>query len=45
MGESLDANWVLNGALVFVTVFGFVISPVITGWWLAGLKKDDAKSN
>lgn len=40
VGEGLDVNWVLNGALVFVTVFGFVVSPLITGWWLAGLRKE-----
>ena len=40
MGESMAANVVLNSILVFVTVFGFVVSPAITGWWLADLKKE-----
>lgn len=40
-GQSLAVNWVLNGALVFVTVFGFIVSPAITGWWLAGLRKNN----
>ena len=40
-GQSLDVNWVLNGALLFVTMFGFIVSPAVTGWWLAGLRKDD----
>ena len=39
-GESLDVNWALNAALVFVTVFGFVVSPLVTGWWIAGLRKE-----
>ncbi|KAL7525411.1 hypothetical protein ACHAWF_001349 [Thalassiosira exigua] len=34
-GEVMAANKVLNGLLVFVTVFGFVVSPAVTGWWLA----------
>jgi uncharacterized membrane protein YdjX (TVP38/TMEM64 family) len=42
-GETLDVNWLLNGCLVFVTVFGFVVSPVVTGWWLADLKRDEKK--
>ncbi|KAL7477513.1 hypothetical protein ACHAW6_003321 [Cyclotella cf. meneghiniana] len=42
-GETLEVNWVLNGCLVFVTVFGFVVSPVVTGWWLADLKRDKKK--
>ena len=38
--NSLDVNWALNGALLFVTVFGFVVSPLITGWWLTSMKDD-----
>lgn len=33
-------NHILNALLVFVTVFGFVVSPAITGWWLADLRKE-----
>lgn len=40
MGESMAANVVLNSLLVFVTVFGFVVSPAITGWWLADLRNE-----
>jgi len=43
MGETIDANWILNGTLVFVTVFGFVISPLITGWWISDLKNENTK--
>ena len=39
--DSFEVNWILNGCLVFVTVFGFVISPVVTGWWLTDLRRDD----
>lgn len=39
MGESMTTNVVLNSILVFVTIFGFVVSPAITGWWLADLRK------
>ncbi len=38
MGEIVPTNYILNGLLVFVTVFGFVFSPAITGWWLADLR-------
>lgn len=41
MGTKLDVNWALNGALLFVTVFGFVVSPLITGWWLTSMKNDN----
>jgi len=34
VGEMMPTNFILNGLLVFVTVFGFVISPAVTGWWL-----------
>jgi uncharacterized membrane protein YdjX (TVP38/TMEM64 family) len=40
MGETMAANVVLNSLLIFVTVFGFVVSPAITGWWLADLRKE-----
>jgi len=40
LGEVVPKNYVLNGLLVFVTVFGFVVSPAITGWWLADLRKE-----
>mmetsp|Transcript_6846 Transcript_6846/g.11517 ORF Transcript_6846/g.11517 Transcript_6846/m.11517 type:complete len:339 (-) Transcript_6846:147-1163(-) len=40
MGETMAANLVLNSLLIFVTVFGFVVSPAITGWWLADLRKE-----
>ena len=39
-GGIIPANLVLNGLLAFVTVFGFVVSPAITGWWLADLRKE-----
>jgi len=39
-GVTLDANIILNGLLIFVTIFGFTISPAVTGWWLAGLRKE-----
>ena len=39
-GESIATNVVLNSLLVFVTTFGFVVSPAITGWWLADLRKE-----
>jgi uncharacterized membrane protein YdjX (TVP38/TMEM64 family) len=39
MGESMTTNVVLNSILVFVTIFGFVVSPAITGWWLTDLRK------
>jgi len=39
-GEVIPANLVLNGLLAFVTVFGFVVSPAITGLWLADLRKE-----
>jgi len=38
-GETMAANVILNGLLVFVTVFGFVISPAVTGWWLRDLSR------
>ena len=40
LGEIVPKNYILNGLLVFVTVFGFVVSPAITGWWLADLRKE-----
>ena len=40
VGETMAANLVLNSLLIFVTVVGFVISPAITGWWLADLRKE-----
>ena len=40
-GEVLATNKVLNGLLVFVTFFGFVVSPLVTGWWLADLRTTD----
>lgn len=40
VGETMAANVVLNSLLIFVTVFGFVVSPAITGWWLADLRKE-----
>ncbi|KAL9189875.1 hypothetical protein ACHAXT_009550 [Thalassiosira profunda] len=40
-GESMAPNVVLNGLLVFVTIFGFVVSPLVTGWWLADLRKGE----
>lgn len=39
-GEIMASNKVLNWLLAFVTFFGFVVSPAITGWWLADLRKD-----
>ena len=39
-GEVMATNKVLNGLLVFVTFFGFVVSPLVTGWWLADLRND-----
>lgn len=39
-GEVVASNKVLNWLLAFVTFFGFVVSPAITGWWLADLRKD-----
>lgn len=39
-GEVMVANKVLNGLLVFVTFFGFVVSPIVTGWWLNDLRKE-----
>jgi len=39
-GEIMASNKVLNWLLAFVTFFGFVVSPAITGWWLAELRKD-----
>ncbi len=39
MGESMTTNVVLNSILVFVTIFGFVVSPAITAGWLADLRK------
>eukprot|EP00970_Alexandrium_tamarense_P002986 scaffold427_cov103-Alexandrium_tamarense.AAC.41 len=39
-GEVMDANVALNSALVFVTFLGFVISPIVTGWWLNDLRKE-----
>ncbi|KAL7531333.1 hypothetical protein ACHAXR_003983, partial [Thalassiosira sp. AJA248-18] len=39
-GETMAANVILNGLLVFVTIFGFVVSPAVTGWWLAKLRKE-----
>ena len=38
-GMEMAANILLNGLLAFVTVFGFVVSPTITGLWLADLRK------
>ena len=40
-GGEIPANIVLNGLLAFVTVFGFVVSPAITGLWLADLHRED----
>jgi hypothetical protein len=44
VGEDVAAavpkNHVLNGLLIFVTIFGFVVSPAITGWWLADLRNE-----
>ncbi|KAL3791849.1 hypothetical protein ACHAW5_002900 [Stephanodiscus triporus] len=37
-GGEMPANLVLNGLLAFVTIFGFVVSPTITGLWLADLR-------
>mmetsp|Transcript_9918 Transcript_9918/g.19273 ORF Transcript_9918/g.19273 Transcript_9918/m.19273 type:complete len:340 (-) Transcript_9918:27-1046(-) len=39
LGEPIASNVVLNGFLVCVTIFGFVVSPAVTGWWLADLRK------
>jgi len=39
-GEVMVANKILNGLLVFVTFFGFVVSPIVTGWWLNDLRKE-----
>ena len=39
-GETMGANVVLNGLLLFVTIFGFVVSPALTGWWFASLKDE-----
>ena len=33
-------NYILNGLLIFVTIFGFVVSPALTGWWLADLRNE-----
>ena len=38
-GMEMAANILLNGLLALVTVFGFVVSPTITGLWLADLRK------
>jgi uncharacterized membrane protein YdjX (TVP38/TMEM64 family) len=38
-GMEMAANILLNGLLAFVTIFGFVVSPTITGLWLADLRK------
>ena len=38
-GMEMAANILLNGLLAFVSVFGFVVSPTITGLWLADLRK------
>ncbi len=40
LGEPMAANIVLNLSLVFVTFFGFVVSPAVTGWWLADVRKE-----
>lgn len=39
VGMEMAANMLLNGLLAFVTIFGFVVSPTITGLWLADLRK------
>ncbi len=36
----IPPNLILNGLLAFVTVFGFVVSPTITGLWLADLRRE-----
>ena len=40
MGETMAANAVLNWSVIFVFIFGFVISPSVTGWWLADLRQE-----
>lgn len=41
-GEKMAANVILNGSLVFVTVFGFLVSPLITAWWLTDLRREES---
>ena len=40
VGETMAANVILNGLVVFVTIFGFVVSPAVTGWWIADLNRE-----
>ncbi len=42
--EAMPANVILNGLLAFVTIFGFVVSPTITGLWLADLRKMESRA-
>ena len=43
-GETMPANRVLRGLLAFVTFFGFVVSPALTGWWLADVGREKKKT-
>mmetsp|Transcript_9712 Transcript_9712/g.21901 ORF Transcript_9712/g.21901 Transcript_9712/m.21901 type:complete len:369 (-) Transcript_9712:74-1180(-) len=40
-GETMAANVILSGLVLFVTAFGFLVSPAITGWWLADLRREN----
>lgn len=40
---AVPKNYILNGLLIFVTIFGFVVSPAITGWWFSDIARVEAK--